>query len=190
MDDETAEIELVSQYPWFSFTPLTRSTAAPAEFEQNTSDIETDDLYVDFDHIQRRNRVSYLLAILDSFDGRLAKLEKSILPLYTASQILNRRRNSKSLPLHVISILVTVGLIDIGKTLSSLREMSFNKEDLAADEATILRGYVDRMSIAFHTNVSKPSARSAEYLPGYSRTTQCKHCFQCDECGCPSNSTH
>ena len=31
----------------------------------------------------------------DSFDVRLAKLEKSILPLYTATQILNRRRSSK-----------------------------------------------------------------------------------------------
>ena len=33
--------------------------------------------------------------------------------------------------------------------------MSFNKEDLAADEATILRGYVDPPSTAFHTNASK-----------------------------------
>jgi hypothetical protein len=37
---------------------------------------------------------------------------------------------------------LTLSLLDIGKTLSNLKEMSFNMEDLAADEAIILRGYV------------------------------------------------
>jgi hypothetical protein len=32
---------------------------------------------------------------------------------------------------------------DIGRTLENLKEMSFNQEDLAADEAIILRGYVN-----------------------------------------------
>lgn len=35
-------------------------------------------------------------AILSSLDGRLIKLEKSILPLYTSTQVLTRRGNSES----------------------------------------------------------------------------------------------
>ncbi|KAF8816737.1 exocyst complex component, exo70 subunit [Phlegmacium glaucopus] len=60
--------------------------------------------------------------ILDSFDTRLAKLEKSILPLYTATQVLNRRRSN------------------IDKTLAKIEDASNSKADLAADEALILRG--------------------------------------------------
>lgn len=35
-------------------------------------------------------------AILTSFDTRLIKLEKSVLPLYNSTQILNRRAKSAS----------------------------------------------------------------------------------------------
>jgi exocyst complex component 7 len=40
-----------------------------------------------------------LSAILNGFDTRLAKLEKSILPLYNSSQVLTRRANSTH-PVH------------------------------------------------------------------------------------------
>ncbi|KAF9527700.1 exocyst complex component, exo70 subunit [Crepidotus variabilis] len=63
-----------------------------------------------------------MTTILESFDTRLAKLEKSILPLHTAAQILNRRRSN------------------IDQTLARIEEMSVNHEDLAADEDLILRG--------------------------------------------------
>ncbi|KAH9477346.1 Exocyst complex component 7 [Psilocybe cubensis] len=63
-----------------------------------------------------------MTTILDSFDTRLAKLEKSILPLYTATQILNRRRNN------------------IDQTLARIEDLSSNQQDLAADESLILRG--------------------------------------------------
>lgn len=60
--------------------------------------------------------------ILDSFETRIAKLEKSILPLYTASQILNRRRNN------------------IERTLEKIDDVATNQEDLSAEESLILRG--------------------------------------------------
>ncbi|CAA7257403.1 unnamed protein product [Cyclocybe aegerita] len=63
-----------------------------------------------------------MTTILDSFDTRLAKLEKSILPLYTATQILNRRRSN------------------IDKTLARIEDLSNTQQDIAADEALILRG--------------------------------------------------
>ncbi|KAJ2913903.1 hypothetical protein MD484_g6516, partial [Candolleomyces efflorescens] len=61
-------------------------------------------------------------SILDSFDTRIAKLEKSILPLYTTSQILNRRRGN------------------IDKTLEKIDDVATREEDLSAEESLILRG--------------------------------------------------
>ncbi|KAF9443168.1 exocyst complex component, exo70 subunit [Macrolepiota fuliginosa MF-IS2] len=63
-----------------------------------------------------------ITSILDSFDTRIAKLEKSILPLYTAAQILNRRSHN------------------IDQALFKIDEMATTQEDLAAEEALILRG--------------------------------------------------
>ncbi|TEB24086.1 hypothetical protein FA13DRAFT_1797469 [Coprinellus micaceus] len=63
-----------------------------------------------------------MTTILDSFDTRIAKLEKSILPLYTASQILNRRR------------------ANIDRTLEKIDDVATNQEDLSAEESLILRG--------------------------------------------------
>ncbi|KAF8878668.1 Cullin repeat-like-containing domain protein [Gymnopilus junonius] len=63
-----------------------------------------------------------MTTILDSFDTRLAKLEKSILPLYTAAQLLNKRRHN----------------IDL--TLARIEDLSGTQQDLAADESLILRG--------------------------------------------------
>ncbi|PPQ78842.1 hypothetical protein CVT25_010628 [Psilocybe cyanescens] len=63
-----------------------------------------------------------MTTILDSFDTRLAKLEKSIYPLYNAAQILNRRRNN------------------IDQTLARIEDLSSNQQDLAVDESLILRG--------------------------------------------------
>ncbi|KAJ2935205.1 hypothetical protein H1R20_g1896, partial [Candolleomyces eurysporus] len=63
-----------------------------------------------------------MTSILDSFETRVAKLEKSILPLYTASQILNRRRSN------------------IDKTLEKIDDVATREEDLSAEESLILRG--------------------------------------------------
>ncbi|KAG7097952.1 hypothetical protein E1B28_005263 [Marasmius oreades] len=60
--------------------------------------------------------------ILNSFDTRLAKLEKSILPLYNSTQILNRRASN------------------IEKALMKIDEVAGNHEGIAAEEALILRG--------------------------------------------------
>lgn len=65
--------------------------------KQNTTIIETDDSYEYQKHFEMiAERFTFTqLDVLDSFDVRLAKLEKSILPLYTATQILNRRKSSE-----------------------------------------------------------------------------------------------
>ncbi|KNZ77465.1 Exocyst complex protein exo70 [Termitomyces sp. J132] len=57
-----------------------------------------------------------------SFDTRLAKLEKSILPLYTSTQILNRRASN------------------IDRTLSKMDQVTSSAESLEEEEALILRG--------------------------------------------------
>ncbi|KAJ3748105.1 Cullin repeat-like-containing domain protein, partial [Lentinula detonsa] len=63
-----------------------------------------------------------MTTILDSFDTRLARLEKSILPLYNSTQILNRRASN------------------IEKALMKIDEVASNQEGIAAEEALILRG--------------------------------------------------
>ncbi|KAL0062598.1 exocyst complex component exo70 [Marasmius tenuissimus] len=63
-----------------------------------------------------------MTSILNSFDTRLAKLEKSILPLYNSTQILNRRASN------------------IEKALLKIDEVASNQEGVAAEEALILRG--------------------------------------------------
>jgi exocyst complex protein 7 len=42
-------------------------------------------------------------------------------------------------------------VLDIGRTLENLKEMSFDREDLAADEAIILRGCVETYSTTIST---------------------------------------
>lgn len=37
-----------------------------------------------------------MITVLESFDTRLAKLEKTIFPLYTSAQVLTRRTQSTS----------------------------------------------------------------------------------------------
>ncbi|EEB91487.1 hypothetical protein MPER_10143 [Moniliophthora perniciosa FA553] len=68
---------------------------------------------------QISQRMTY---ILNSFDTRLAKLEKSILPLYNSTQVLNRRASN------------------IEKALLKIDEVASNQEGIAAEEALILRG--------------------------------------------------
>ncbi|KAF9072260.1 exocyst complex component exo70 subunit [Rhodocollybia butyracea] len=63
-----------------------------------------------------------MTTILNSFDTRLARLEKSILPLYNSTQILNRRASN------------------IEKALLKIDEVASNHEGTAAEEALILKG--------------------------------------------------
>ncbi|KAI0298423.1 hypothetical protein B0F90DRAFT_1669016, partial [Multifurca ochricompacta] len=63
-----------------------------------------------------------MTSILTSFDNRLVKLEKSILPLYTSTQILTKRGNN------------------IESALQKIDEVASNQEGIAAEEALILRG--------------------------------------------------
>ncbi|KAF8636329.1 hypothetical protein AX17_003620 [Amanita inopinata Kibby_2008] len=86
--------------------------------EDETAEIELLEQNLNKTHqISRR-----MISVLDSFDVRLAKLEKSILPLYTSAQILNKRRHN------------------IDKTLLKIDEVASHQEDLVAEEALILRG--------------------------------------------------
>ncbi|CAK5272856.1 unnamed protein product [Mycena citricolor] len=63
-----------------------------------------------------------MTAILNAFDTRLAKLERSIRPLYDSTQVLNRRAGN------------------IEKALAKIDEVASNQEGIAAEEALILRG--------------------------------------------------
>ena len=95
MDDETAEIELVRPCRRWLHHFLDMATLVGTEPDQNTADISENDLCA---IIAFPRLLSYHLpaAILTSFDSRLVKLEKSILPLYTSTQILTKRGNSMS----------------------------------------------------------------------------------------------
>ncbi|TCD71013.1 hypothetical protein EIP91_000511 [Steccherinum ochraceum] len=95
MDDDTAEIELASNL-----------TLLP---NVNVSVVQSSPRH-------------YVAAILSSFDARLVKVEKSILPLYNASQMLSKRGNN------------------IESALQKIDEMKSNQEGIAAEEALILRG--------------------------------------------------
>jgi exocyst complex protein 7 len=89
------------------------------------------------------------LAILDSFDTRLAKLEKSILPLYTATQILGRRRNSELFNQPRLQEGLEAYMVpDIDKTLERMEDLANTRQDLAVDESLILRGSVTRILIS------------------------------------------
>ncbi|EIN08701.1 hypothetical protein PUNSTDRAFT_120310 [Punctularia strigosozonata HHB-11173 SS5] len=63
-----------------------------------------------------------MVSILSSFDTRLNKLEKSVLPLYNTTQILTRRANN------------------IESALQKIDDVASNQEGIAAEEALILRG--------------------------------------------------
>ncbi|KAK7685041.1 hypothetical protein QCA50_011877 [Cerrena zonata] len=106
MDDETAEIELVRP------SARTHNNGIPKQFilqlEQNLN--------------KTRQISQRMTSILSSFDTRLVKLEKSILPLYNSTQLLNRRAG------HIESALLKID------------EIASNQEGIAAEEALILRG--------------------------------------------------
>ncbi|KAG6819844.1 hypothetical protein H0H93_008047 [Arthromyces matolae] len=87
-------------------------------------------------------------AILDSFDTRLAKLEKSILPLYTATQILNRR------------------VSNIDKTLHKIDQVSSSVESMEEEEALILRGPQTGQLDKYWTAVERLNASIAFKTPG------------------------
>ncbi|KAI0297438.1 Cullin repeat-like-containing domain protein [Russula brevipes] len=63
-----------------------------------------------------------MTSILTSFDSRLVKLEKSILPLYTSTGVLTKRGKN------------------IESALQRIDEVASNQEGIAAEEASILRG--------------------------------------------------
>ncbi|KAF5356560.1 hypothetical protein D9758_008232 [Tetrapyrgos nigripes] len=99
-----------------------------------------------------------MTSILNSFDTRLAKLEKTILPLYSSTTVLTRRGSN------------------IEKALLKIDEVASNQEGVAAEEALILRGpqtnqldiYKDALerlnaSIAFKAN-SRDSADTARLV--------------------------
>ncbi|KAJ7493648.1 Cullin repeat-like-containing domain protein [Mycena latifolia] len=86
-------------------------------------DDETAEIELLEQNLNKTRQISQrMTSILNSFDTRLAKLEKSILPLYTSTQILNRRANN------------------IEKALLKIDEVASNQEGIAAEEALILRG--------------------------------------------------
>ncbi|KAJ7054683.1 Cullin repeat-like-containing domain protein [Mycena amicta] len=86
-------------------------------------DDETAEIELLEQNLHKTRQISQrMTSILNSFDTRIARLEKSILPLYTSTQILNRRAGN------------------IEKALLKIDEVASNQEGIAAEEALILRG--------------------------------------------------
>ncbi|KAJ7703889.1 exocyst complex component, exo70 subunit [Mycena rosella] len=103
------------QYPSL-FRPL--HSARFLDMDDETAEIELLE-----QNLNKTRQISQrMTSILNSFDTRLAKLEKSILPLYTSTQMLNRRASN------------------IEKALLKIDEVASNQEGIAAEEALILRG--------------------------------------------------
>ncbi|KAI0302840.1 exocyst complex component exo70 subunit [Multifurca ochricompacta] len=86
-------------------------------------DDETAEIELLEQNLNKTRQISQrMTSILTSFDNRLVKLEKSILPLYTSTQILTKRGNN------------------IESALQKIDEVASNQEGIAAEEALILRG--------------------------------------------------
>ncbi|TFY63520.1 hypothetical protein EVG20_g6281 [Dentipellis fragilis] len=86
-------------------------------------DDETAEIELLEQNLNKTRQISQrMTTILTSFDGRLVKLEKSILPLYNSTQILTKRG------------------INIDSALQKIYEVASNQEGIAAEEALILRG--------------------------------------------------
>ena len=79
---------------------------------------------------------------MTSFDSRLVKLEKSILPLYTSTQTLTKRASSGDSESSSFLRLGTYGLLDVESALQKIDDVTSNQEGTAAEEALILRGCV------------------------------------------------
>ncbi|KAH9954763.1 Cullin repeat-like-containing domain protein [Russula dissimulans] len=86
-------------------------------------DDETAEIELLEQNLNKTRQISQrMTSILTSFDSRLVKLEKSILPLYTSTQVLTKRANN------------------IESALQKIDEAASNQEGIAAEEALILRG--------------------------------------------------
>ncbi|OBZ78174.1 Exocyst complex protein EXO70 [Grifola frondosa] len=123
-------------------------------------DDETAEIELLEQNLNKTRQISQrMTSILSSFDTRLVKLEKSILPLYNSTQLLTRRANN------------------IESVLQKIDDIASYQEGVAAEEALILRGpqsnqltayteVLERMnaSIAFNTleGGSRDQARLVE----------------------------
>ncbi|KAI1785088.1 Cullin repeat-like-containing domain protein [Ganoderma leucocontextum] len=121
-------------------------------------DDETAEIELLEQNLNKTRQISQrMTSILSSFDARLVKLEKSILPLYTSTQLLTRRSNN------------------IESALQKIDEIASYHEGVAAEEALILRGpqpnqlsdyteILERMnaSVAFNSADSRDKARLVE----------------------------
>ncbi|ETW75673.1 hypothetical protein HETIRDRAFT_390036 [Heterobasidion irregulare TC 32-1] len=86
-------------------------------------DDETAEIELLEQNLNKTRQISQrMTSILTSFDSRLVKLEKSILPLYNSTQTLTKRSNN------------------IESALQKIYEVAGNQEGIAAEEALILRG--------------------------------------------------
>ncbi|KAI0280138.1 exocyst complex component exo70 subunit [Russula aff. rugulosa BPL654] len=123
-------------------------------------DDETAEIELLEQNLNKTRQISQrMTSILTSFDNRLVKLEKSILPLYTSTQTLTKRATN------------------IESALQKIDDVTSNQEGTAAEEALILRGpqpkqlnaYIDALerlnaSIAFASTAAnqRDTARLVE----------------------------
>lgn len=86
-------------------------------------DDETAEIELLEQNLNKTRQISQrMTAILSSFDHRLVKLEKSILPLYTSTQLLTRRATN------------------IDSTLQKIDDVASSRDGIAVEESLILRG--------------------------------------------------
>ncbi|KDQ53737.1 hypothetical protein JAAARDRAFT_161423 [Jaapia argillacea MUCL 33604] len=86
-------------------------------------DDETAEIELLEQNLNKTRQISQrMTSILTSFDSRLVKLEKSILPLYNSTQLLTKRADN------------------IESALQKIDEVASSQEGIAAEEALILRG--------------------------------------------------
>lgn len=91
-------------------------------------------------HLIKTTSISQrMTSILTSFDSRLVRLEKSILPLHKSNQSLSQLADSE-LSRFSAAILSFLNKPDIEATLQSIDRIAGDQEGVAAEEAMILRG--------------------------------------------------
>ncbi|KAF8886743.1 exocyst complex component exo70 subunit [Infundibulicybe gibba] len=104
-----------------------------------------------------------MTTILDNFDTRIAKLEKSILPLYTSTQVLNRRANN------IDSVLQKIDEVARGMSIPSIHRKVLLTGHINSPQAGQLDTYKDALArlnatIAFNSSdrASVDTARLVE----------------------------
>jgi exocyst complex protein 7 len=109
-------------------------------------DDESADIELLEQHLNRSSQLSTrMTTVLQKFDRRLQKLEKSILPLHKSTQSLTKLVDSTLTPCFETSNVAPELLYscykDIDKTLLTLDQIAASRPQVLVDETLIMKGY-------------------------------------------------